>query len=111
MTVSPRAVFRRKIASSMFWVEIGSNALVGSSSNSTWVIGEAHLWPKYRNDEKLLFITSGSLASVRARATRWAWPTESSDPFLEAMDGGRSARPSSLPTSSSESFLPASVGP
>lgn len=36
IVVSPWVFFNLTIASSMFWVEIGSNALVGSSNRSTY---------------------------------------------------------------------------
>jgi hypothetical protein len=55
--------------------------------------------------------TSGLLARVRAKATRCAWPTDSSLAGLEDRPGSRSANLSRLCTSSSLSFLPLSCGP
>lgn len=55
--------------------------------------------------------TSGSLARVRAKATRCPWPTESSDASLEDRAGSRSDRLSRFFTSASVSFLPSSCGP
>jgi hypothetical protein len=69
---------------------------------------EDNAWQGRRSERG---VASGSLARVRARATRCACPTDSSDAGLEHRAGSRSARCSRLFTSASVSFLPRNCGP